>query len=1024
MITSATRSRAAVLCFGGWGLQLMLHLSPRLRAAQEQRDARSVGGADLTRITSFATLLPDAVLDAEGDPNIHLLRMRADEGLPPFYLERLLAQIERQQRWAHTSGPDGHSRPNGNRWATNPSGGYSGNRLAGAPTQSERCAQALLQAAEPVLESLQWRRSRAEFGVRANRGAASQPSVRRADVFRSGLRHGPDIARLLEAHLVDPIRQDNLVPGDPFVQTTLYVVAPLYEPLAAALLWPILAQLLDYVGRRHISQVVGVFATGSYATDSSRIQENASSYASLTELEVLTGLRSDNDNGLAALVGGAGSRPVSGRWGPLSRWIGAPIFDRIYLVDREKSNQGLAQDSYELTALVGNAMEAMIAADGSQYIEEQLGIDLRNAQERPYSLLGAATDFVPLNYIFQAVHQQEEKRLVRELVLTRESEAPSPSPETPSLGNAGDEPGGSAQASLVELGVTPEQILAQLVLRLPDLFLDVTPAQVSDLEVHPDFVLPPVISAEMRDLTPPEWRMAFDERLQEVTRHFSVIAGSDALDEAWGLQALDADGLPRTPGDDRLLPGIASQMREFLVDQIAGSPSGMSQARAQLRRWLDEIEAGRQALQTSTPPGKQHLTQAQRQLALRSWRTRYSQAMADNPSLSGAVLRPTLLLLVILALSLGYLLAFNRPWDFIVDGGTFMGIGLGAYAASLMAYRRRLSRLQTLRRQRLALAQQELTAQLQERARRGLGRVYDHLAQMLRQMAHTLDETIDDLQTWSVAEGPPPLPPAESVSTHLTRPHLSEDLWERCRAYLRGQQDTQGRHSAERLQELWGTLQWRQTLEQLLVTPPAEQPLARSLQELVRETVQRAVAPVGVGSLNPARAELVRKLAGEQNIEHLLWRNASLAHQHHPLVRRSGNSRVPVRTKGAIHRYLEFLWSNAKPSANYDVADRLATHGIHVDFAAVSGDADSDLTQMVLQDFRVARLLTNDPFRITFVRTVHGLNLDDLESVHHYRAELSRLSSEEEAQILLMNEDEGDIYDADAENVSLQQMWT
>ena len=81
------------------------------------------------------------------------------------------------------------------------------------------------------------------------------------------------------------------MPGDPFVQTTLYVVAPLYEPLTSALIWPMIAHQLNYLGQRHIAQVVGLFAAGSYATDSSRVIEDASCYAAMAELEAFTGRR-------------------------------------------------------------------------------------------------------------------------------------------------------------------------------------------------------------------------------------------------------------------------------------------------------------------------------------------------------------------------------------------------------------------------------------------------------------------------------------------------------------------------------------------------------------------------------------------------------------------------------------------------------------------------------------------------------------------------------------------------------------
>ena len=94
MIPGATRSRAAILCLGGWGLQTMLHLAPRLHAAQEQRNATGVDGPDLTRITRFAALLPSDQLNHQDEIALNLFTLQ-DYRLPPFYLERLLTGLMR-----------------------------------------------------------------------------------------------------------------------------------------------------------------------------------------------------------------------------------------------------------------------------------------------------------------------------------------------------------------------------------------------------------------------------------------------------------------------------------------------------------------------------------------------------------------------------------------------------------------------------------------------------------------------------------------------------------------------------------------------------------------------------------------------------------------------------------------------------------------------------------------------------------------------------------------------------------------
>ena len=66
MAAHYTHSRSAILCFGGWGLQTLLHTAPRIQAAQEQRAARGKEEPDLTRITSFGALLPEPLLTGSG----------------------------------------------------------------------------------------------------------------------------------------------------------------------------------------------------------------------------------------------------------------------------------------------------------------------------------------------------------------------------------------------------------------------------------------------------------------------------------------------------------------------------------------------------------------------------------------------------------------------------------------------------------------------------------------------------------------------------------------------------------------------------------------------------------------------------------------------------------------------------------------------------------------------------------------------------------------------------------------------
>lgn len=325
-----------------------------------------------------------------------------------------------------------------------------------------------------------------------------------------------------------------------------------------------------------------------------------------------------------------------------------------------------------------------------------------------------------------------------------------------------------------------------------------------------------------------------------------------------------------------------------------------------------------------------------------------------------------------------------------------------------MAYRRRLNQIQQLRRERLVLAQETLSSQLQEQVHQGLIRVYDHLAQMLREMARALEDTTEALTHWSTADGLPMATPVEYAETHLRRSHLSHHIWGLCRTHLQAKQDDEGRHSEERLRASWRSLAWRRKLEGILLEKRDGKPLAPALQDLLRQSVQETIAELSAASAQSVRDELVKLLVAECNLEHLLWRDA-VATRHPLLVKIDGGSKR-ASAQNLIHRYLESLASNAKPAANFDVADRLAAHGIPIDFAAVWGSPESDLTETTLREFRSTLLPTDDPFRINFVRTVHGLTLADLDNIRRYYLELTLMSEAALAQVTLVQHQRHAIY--------------
>ncbi len=1006
----------------------MLHLYPRLRATQDRRSALGAIGPDLTLITSLAAILPDPLLDHNGNALFQMRQLRQDgengPDLEPFYIEHLLAKIDAGQN----GGVDRQSA-----------------ELLGA---AERRAAALLRGSESVLQPLGYGPTQNGFrsaatGLTPSSFRLREPSsdmrrATRADMFHAALEHADPVARLLETHLIDPIREDSLAPNDPFVQTTLYVVAPLFEPLAAALIWPTVTALLQRLGRRNISQVVGFFATGSYAQDTSRAAEDAAAYAALSELEVLTGLRGGDEGRaeLGAIVQGAGS--------PLVEQIGAALFDSIYLLDREKSNQGLAQESYELTVLVGNALEALVSANGGLFVQEQVGIGLHGIEfhggaKRPYSLIGAATDYVPLAEILRAVNRQEGRRLAHQWALQATQnelalQHPQKNPLTGAITNLAD-----LYISLSDLGLTEPAALASLTRRLPELFQNPAPESVSQLAVDPKFVLSRTVIGELSRTPIATWNEAFESHLSEIEHLFDLAVGERAIDEIWGLEDLKAAG-QEVDSALKFYPAIVRQLRNKLLNILAVSPAGLPQARKQIADWTHEIvrnlESKAGAAQSATEQSTtaqsttmRDLSQARDELARREWQTRYMQAIESIPKWWQLLLGILLATGLVAFFSTLYLLSIERTWEQPTDSIALGGLAILMTIGAALYYRHKLVQVRNLRRERVALARLDLTKRLRQQATQGLLRLYQQLSTELQRLSDMLAEAEEELSRWNdedVALGETEVErviPRTHI-TYLRQPKVDQQLWDRCADYLHQLQDEHSQADAKRLAGLWETNEWRNELKRLIdgnqsnrLSRLKGQPRARSLAGLIRLTVRRTMMPVNIEEDGEARTALVRELASKFSLEHLLWRNRSQAQEMNRFLR-AMNVEADDLQQGPVlyseirskHQYVETAWNRAKPTANYDVVDRLATRGTTVDFAAAAGDHNSDLTRALLDEFNIKLLPTEDPFSITFVRTVHGLGLDDLDSMQRYRVELRFLSAEERALILLTSDPEDRIY--------------
>ncbi|MCB0109323.1 MAG: hypothetical protein KDE53_25545, partial [Caldilineaceae bacterium] len=501
------------------------------------------------------------------------------------------------------------------------------------------------------------------------------------------------------------------------------------------------------------------------------------------------------------------------------------------------------------------------------------GVGMYAGEGRPYSLLGAAGDYVPLAQVLQAVNRQEESRLVREWVLRNSdrTDADAFEAELPAANVAQtDEP------DFVSTALAQERILGQLASHLTDLLEKRNPTKVDELSVATEFVLPAPTAQQLRRVRATRWNDALQSHLDDLEHYLSLAVGRDFLDEAWGIAAIEAGrAWFLYDVDDRLLPSLVSRMQKQLLALLTASPTGLAQAQAQTQRWLHDLERLRQQVHSVATPGARHLAGVQRMLAQRNWELTYLQAVATAPTLSGILLRAGAAILLVLLLALTYLFFVGRNWG-TQDTFSLVGFATGILLMGLFTYRITQDRIRKLRRERVALAQRALTAQLRNAVSDGFVRAYDRLGELLAHWNRMLAEASSELATLSAPGALPTIPPPGVSLQPVYQPHLNEQLWERCLAYLRSQQDTQGQRSEERLGRMWGTPKWQNEMRRILSssTPVEGQSQARTIAQFIRDTVRQSVAPVNLNETDSVRQLLIRKLAGEFSIEHLLWRGA------------------------------------------------------------------------------------------------------------------------------------------------------
>jgi hypothetical protein len=968
----------------------MLHLWPRLRLIQEERE---VLGSErelpnLDRLTAFAAILPE-MAPASGSPPaplFHVVQPNREQYPAPSYLERQLAAIATEA--AQTTAPGlTHAERVGARLLQRVrADGYVRPLPVTGPLLADGGSGRVTKQVPELARSETAQSGQLFFGEIPN----AWPDAR-AGAFRAGLAAAGPIVRTLLSQVVDPTRLDNMQARDPFVQTTIYVIAPLGEPRASALVWPVVSELVEAFSRRHVSRVIAFFSAASFAPDDGRAIEEATTHMALRELEALTGAGQDGrPDFLARLLADCGG----GAW---EERIGRRLFDAVYLIDREKSNQALAESALDLAILVGNTVEAFLTADGLGHIERSLGPEMQTGRPA-YSVVGAASDHVPLAEYVAAAIEEEQKGVIRSDVLA-----------------AGPQPA-AAKTDLQALGATPEALVRR--------FLDASGAPLFEPATErPAFEWPPVVQiAEGRRLAqidasdlraardPRRWLELLQGRAAAVAAE--VEEASEAAQVAWGLAAdsreprglTAAGGEGRTPSGEAIShahPGVIPRATDLAIEQIVTemrrAPDGILRARARLASWLDAVAALLRDLQPAIVAAEED-DEAYR-TRLYAWQSAFASAVASRPQTAARWSR-ILAAAWLAALGLAGVFLLQRALDLGRDNRIALVVGLAAVLGGLgvAAWRATVERLRQLERQRVALAQEELSRLATRLLQRGLFRAYSQLAGELAGLQAAVEEALADLTGWAHAD-PELEPGAGRAGDAPTRAAIGhETLWAGVRDHIR-RESADGAHALERFHTLW-----RKEGDDAPPWAPEDNRLARRLRAAL---AARHRAPGDAPSLAGVFREYAARATEDLCPTHrLLADHPDLARE---IIEQYSAEQLLAPAHGqegagaADHNgadVVERLYVRAKPAAGFEVTYLLSSDVLEVEFG-VSADAPTSPLRRVFEQRGLPLFSSHDPLALTLIRTVNRLGPAELILTERCRDAFMRLNPGDRARLSL-----------------------
>ena len=399
------------------------------------------------------------------------------------------------------------------------------------------------------------------------------------------------------------------------------------------------------------------------------------------------------------------------------------------------------------------------------------------------------------------------------------------------------------------------------------------------------------------------------------------------------------------------------------------------------------------------------------QTRLDAWQWAFTSAAARHPQTVTLWVR-VLVVACLVSLGLAGIVLLQHSFDLGREGRIILFVGLIIALALLgaAAWLATGGRMRRLKRQRIALAQEDLSRLATRLLRRGLFRAYSQLAGELSGLRTAVEDALVDLSDWTQAE--PELQRAASdggdAPTRAAVTH--EELWESVQDRVR-RDGADGEHGLERFRELWhkdgnDSPQWL----------PEGNLLARRLRAALDEGRQAdGDAPSPAGSAGHFMAGVFREYVARATED--LCPTHRLFADHPDLVRTAIGQYGAERLLLADHSHepagvadhnaadvVENLYVRAKPSAGFEVTYLLSSDVLEVEFGVAADGAASPLRR-VFEQRGMPLLTSKDPLALSLVRTVNRLAPSELILTERCRDEFIRLSQSDRTMLSLLATD-------------------